>query len=67
MQAFYRPETRMPYYRAYFVGQDGHFLKSVILECDNDNAAIEFAKQIVDGLDVEVWQQDRMIEKLASK
>ena len=42
----------MSHYRAYIIGQDGHFIKSVILDCDNDDAAIESAKQLVDGHDV---------------
>ena len=53
----------MSHYRAYIIGQDGHFIKSVILDCDNDDAAIESAKQLVDGHDVELWQLDRQIAK----
>ena len=57
----------MSHYHAYILGQDGHFVKSVILDCDNDNAAIESAKQLVDGHDVEVWQLDRKVAKLDSR
>ena len=53
----------MSHYRAYIIGQDGHFIKSVILDCANDDAAIESAKQLVDGHDVELWQLDRQIAK----
>jgi hypothetical protein len=55
------------HYRAYVIGQDGHFIKSVILDCDNDDAAIESARQLVDGHDVELWQLDRQIAKFDRK
>jgi hypothetical protein len=54
----------MPYYRAYIVDRDGHFIDTVNLSCANDAAAIESGKQFVDGHDVEVWQEDRMVTKL---
>jgi hypothetical protein len=57
----------MTYYRAYIVGRDGHFEKSIDLDCDNDAAAIESAKQLVDGHDVELWQQDRKIATLEAR
>jgi hypothetical protein len=53
----------MSHYRAYIIGQDGHFFKSIILDCADDHAAIESAKQLVDGHDVELWQLDRQIAK----
>lgn len=49
----------MPEYRAYVVGHDGHFQKSVPLECADDDAANEQPEQLVDGHDVELWQRDR--------
>jgi hypothetical protein len=54
----------MPHYRAYLVGSDGHFVKSVDLSCENDDAAKEYAKQLVDGHDVELWQQERKVALL---
>jgi hypothetical protein len=48
-------------YRAYLIGSDGHFLRSLDLICDNDDAAIENAEQLVDGHDVELWQQKRKV------
>ena len=44
----------MPEYRAYVVGSDGHFINVVALECGNDAEAVEHAKQVVDGHDVEL-------------
>jgi hypothetical protein len=42
-------------YRAYIVGHDGHFISYRAFFCDSDNDATEWAKQLVDGHDVELW------------
>jgi hypothetical protein len=39
----------MPEYRAYIVGQEGHFIRSVELLCTDDERAKEYAKLLVDG------------------
>jgi hypothetical protein len=57
----------MPHYRAYIIGWDGHFQNAVELDCADDKAAMESAKQFVDGHDVELWQRDRMIAKFETK
>jgi hypothetical protein len=57
----------MPYYRAYIIGWDGHFQNAVELDCADDKAAMESAKQFVDGHDVELWQRDRTIAKFEAK
>jgi hypothetical protein len=54
-------ESPISHYRAYLIGLDGHFIKSVDLSYENDDAAIEKAKQLVDGHDVELWQQARKV------
>jgi len=41
-------------YRAYIIGEDGHFIRVVHIICDDDEAAKESAKQLVDGHDVEL-------------
>ena len=51
----------MPDYRVYVVGTDGHFFDAVPLECADDSEAMEQAKQLVDGHDVELWQRDRKV------
>jgi hypothetical protein len=56
----------MTYYRAYIVGEDGHFIEAVNLDCVDDAAAVKSAKQLVNSHDVEVWQQGRMVTKLAT-
>ena len=48
-------------YRAYLLGSDGHFFDVVPLVCETDTEAIEKAKQLVDGHDVELWQLDRKV------
>jgi hypothetical protein len=48
-------------YRVYIIGGDGHFVNAVQLDCASDDAAIESAKQFIDGHDVELWQQDRRV------
>ena len=56
----------MPEYRAYIVGDDGHFMRALNFECPDDEAAKERAKQLVDGCDVELWQLERKIETFRS-
>jgi hypothetical protein len=53
----------MPDYRAYIIGRDGHFSSSVPFECADDTEAMEQAKQLVDGHDVELWQRARKIAR----
>jgi hypothetical protein len=60
-------EAQMSDYRVYVIGSDGHFLKAIQLDCPNDEAAIESAKQFVNGHDIEVWQRDRKIAKFEAK
>ena len=57
----------MSYYRVYIVGQDGHFRDAVNLDSADDDAAIEAAKQLVNGYDVELWQEGRLVAKLESQ
>ena len=57
-------EAEMQEYRAYIMGPDGHVQKRVDLRCNDEDEAIELAKQLVDGHDVELWQLDRQIRTL---
>jgi hypothetical protein len=54
----------MSEYRAYFVGDDGHFTNVIELECADDTEAKERAKQFVTGHDIEVWQLGRKVTML---
>ena len=46
------------------IGSDGHFTETIDLSCDNDDAANEKAKQLIDAHDVELWQQARVVAVL---
>jgi hypothetical protein len=59
--------AQMTDYRVYIVGRDGHFVSAIQLDCPNDNAAIESAKQFVNGHGIELWQRDRIVVKLDRK
>jgi hypothetical protein len=48
-------------YRAFTVGHDGHFVRSEALVCADDAEAIEKAKRLVDGHDIELWSGDRFV------
>ena len=56
----------MQHYRAYIMGHDGHILRPVDLFCENDEAAKEQARKLVDGHDVELWQLDHKISVFLS-
>jgi hypothetical protein len=50
-------------YRAYIIGQDGHFIGAIQLVCPDDDTAKQYAEQLVDGHDVELWQCERQVAK----
>ena len=54
-------------YRAYFVGSDGHFVRFVGLSCSDDAEAIEQARRLIEGQDIEVWSGERFIIRLLKK
>jgi hypothetical protein len=43
------------------IGLDGRFLKAVDIVTESDDTASERARRLVDGHDVELWQQERRI------
>jgi len=57
-------EAEMQEFRAYIMGPDGHVHKRVDLRCSDESEAIERAKQLLDGHDVELWQLDRLIRSV---
>ena len=57
----------MPDYRAFVIGEDGHVSLRHEFSCATDDDAREYAKQLVDGHDVELWQLDRRIETFKSR
>ncbi len=52
------------YYRAYTIGPDGHFIDFLNIEAEDDLAAIETARNCLQGRDVEVWQQAREVGRV---
>ena len=57
----------MAEYRAYLIGDDGHFYDVFQLICTDDADAIEMAKRLVIDRDVELWQLDRKIGTFSLK
>jgi hypothetical protein len=54
-------------YRAYELDAKGHVKRRIDFEADDDAAALQHARQYVDGHDVEVWMRDRVVGKLPHK
>ena len=52
--------------RVYIVGDDERFIGVREIDAPNDHAALRLAKQYADGRDVEVWQRERQIGRLAT-
>jgi hypothetical protein len=57
----------MPEYRAYIVGSDGHFSDFRVIECADDDEAMEQARQLVEGHDIHLWQRARKIATFKHK
>jgi hypothetical protein len=58
---------RVTEYRVYTVGLDGHFTGFEALRCADDAEAIDRARRLVDGCDVELWSGDRFVARLGPK
>jgi hypothetical protein len=54
-------------YRVCFLDQEGHIKSFVGLNCRDDGAAIEEARQLLDGQDIELWSGERKVAKLDRK
>jgi hypothetical protein len=54
----------MAEYRAYVLTPDGHITKAVDIFCEDDEAAKERAKHLLNGHDIELWQLGRKVETL---
>ena len=57
----------MAEYRIYTVGIDGHFISFEPFVGDDDEQAVEKAKQILDGHDLQIWSGPRYVRSLESK
>jgi hypothetical protein len=57
----------MAEYRVYTVGLDGHFIGLETLVSVDDTQAIDKAKRLVNGHDIELWSGDRFVIRLQQK
>jgi hypothetical protein len=58
----------MPNYRAYIIGEDGHFLGAEILsECADDEAAEKAAQKLTSNHNVELWDRNRLVIRFSSE
>jgi hypothetical protein len=48
-------------YRIIKVEADGNSHKAIEIDCPDDAAAVETAKQFIDGKDIELWQSNRKV------
>jgi hypothetical protein len=53
-------------YRAYTVGDDGHFVGFEPLVCVNDAQAVERAKRLASVHDIERWSGERFVVRLVA-
>jgi hypothetical protein len=52
----------MPDFLAYVIGPDGHVSRRIDLDCDDGDTAKAYAKSLVDGLHVDLWEGARLVE-----
>jgi hypothetical protein len=57
----------MTEYKIKVIGALGHFARSFPIDCPDDKAAVESAKQFVDGHDIELWQRNRLLTRFDHK
>ena len=57
----------MAQYRAYLIGEDGHFYDAFPLICGDDAEAIVMAEKLAIDHDVELWQLDRKVHTFNRK
>ncbi|HET7888816.1 MAG TPA: hypothetical protein VFL62_21540, partial [Bradyrhizobium sp.] len=60
-------EVIMPTYRAYLIDKDNRVDSYKPLDAASDEEALETARRLVDGHDVEVWFLDRMVGRLSTR
>jgi hypothetical protein len=57
----------MPDFRVYFIGEDGHIVGVEQLANVAEADALEKARQLLDGHDIEVWEGERQVAVLSKK
>ena len=57
----------MPEYRIFPLTSDNHIKNApALVVCENDSAALEQAKKMLDGHNLEVWEGNRLVTRLTS-
>jgi hypothetical protein len=54
----------MSEYRAFVIGEDGHFVGCEPIVCSDDSEATQIAKRFANGHDVELWNGPRLVVRL---
>jgi len=57
----------MAEYRAYVVGDDGHFVSFEGFACQDDAEAVAKAQRLTDGHDIELWSGARFVIRLVQQ
>jgi len=53
-------------YRIYTIGRGGHVLGAPdVVECADDKEAVGKAMRLAGGLDVEIWDHNRLVEPIS--
>lgn len=55
----------MPTYRAYLIDENNRVTSYKPIDAATDSEALQAARQLVDGCDVEVWDRDRKIGRVS--
>jgi hypothetical protein len=60
-----RREYAMPEYYLYTIKKDGHSAEPPkVVECQDDEAAVKKAKQLLDDRLIEIWEGARVVMRL---
>jgi hypothetical protein len=51
-------------YRIYTFTSDNHIADAAVINCETDQEAIEKARQLMEGRDIEVWQRARRLARI---
>ena len=57
-------KSAVPTYRIMLVDEHEKYRGAEVLQCADDQAALEHAQQYVDGCDVELWEHERLVARL---
>ena len=53
-------------YRVYYLDRGAHITRHPeVIECESDQQAIERARELFDGQDLEIWDGARLVENIS--